>query len=419
MDVKKKAGIDLLKKKTPDLQNNLGQNDPKPGYGGNTGGSITAALIRPNPAMTASGTAATKATDSGSGGYQQGDAFRQAQEMLQQQMNNKPGEYRSVWQRQLDDTIQKILNREPFQYDLNGDALYQQYKDRYMLQGQQAMMDTMGQAQAMTGGYGNSYAQSVGQQAYHGYLQQLNDKVPELYQLALDKYRMEGDALQDQYSILARQEDLDYGRYRDQIGDWQAERDYLTGRYDSERNFDYGKYIDERNYEYGKYIDDRNYQYQQERDSRADEQWEREFEEAKRRYDQEWEKKYGTTSTGGTAGGNGSAGGGYDTHGYTKEQIKDIQNAAGIPADGIWGPQTEKAYQDGYMPDSGNPTGGGEPIGEINADTVAEELNEMIHNGAPKSTIAAQLRDYLNAGYITQEEYKNLKEIYAGRGNTY
>ena len=85
------------------------------------------------------------------------------------------GQYQSPWQTQLNDTISKILNREKFSYDLNGDALYQQYKDQYVNQGQQAMMDTMGQAQAMTGGYGNSYAQTVGQQTYQGYLQQLND----------------------------------------------------------------------------------------------------------------------------------------------------------------------------------------------------------------------------------------------------
>ena len=62
-------------------------------------------------------------------------------------------------------------------------------------------MDTMGQAQAMTGGYGNSYAQTVGQQTYQGYLQGLNDQVPALYQLALDKYNSEGNQLKDNMGI--------------------------------------------------------------------------------------------------------------------------------------------------------------------------------------------------------------------------
>ena len=159
--------------------------------------------------------------------YQESDTVRQAQALLQQQLASKPGEYVSPWQAQLNETMDKILNREKFSYDLNGDALYNQYKDQYMTQGKMAMMDTMGQAQAMTGGYGNSYAQSVGQQAYQGYLQQLNDRIPELYQMALSKYQMEGDELLNQYGILGAQEEQDYGRYRDQMSDWQGERDRL------------------------------------------------------------------------------------------------------------------------------------------------------------------------------------------------
>ena len=95
-----------------------------------------------------------------------------------------------------------IQNGKKFSYDLNGDALYQQYKDSYMRQGKIAMQDAMGQAAAMTGGYGNSYAASVGNQAYQSYLQQLNDRIPELYQLALDRYNMERQDLYNQYGLL-------------------------------------------------------------------------------------------------------------------------------------------------------------------------------------------------------------------------
>ena len=57
-----------------------------------------------------------------------------------------------------DEALQAYLNREDFQYDVNADALYQQYKDRYVELGKDAMEDTMGQAAALTGGYGSSYA---------------------------------------------------------------------------------------------------------------------------------------------------------------------------------------------------------------------------------------------------------------------
>ena len=181
---------------------------------------------------------------------QQSDAVTKAQEMLQNQLSNKPGQYTSQWQSQLNDVMGKILNREKFSYDLNGDALYKQYKDQYTNQGKMAMMDTMGQASAMTGGDGNSYAQNVGQQAYQGYLQQLNNKIPELYNLALSKYQMEGDDLARQYSMLGTQENQDYNRYRDAVSDYNTELSRLQSAYDNERSFDYGQFIDDRNYQY-------------------------------------------------------------------------------------------------------------------------------------------------------------------------
>jgi peptidoglycan hydrolase-like protein with peptidoglycan-binding domain len=124
--------------------------------------------------------------------------------------------YQSQWQEQLDQLMNSIINREKFSYDLNGDALYQQYKDKYIKQGKLAMGDAMGQASAMTGGYGNSYAQSVGQQAYNAQLENLNDIVPELYQMALDKYNMEGQDLMNRYGMVMDRENLDYGRHMDE-----------------------------------------------------------------------------------------------------------------------------------------------------------------------------------------------------------
>ena len=255
------------------------------------------------------GTGTTKPTTDGFqyADYQESDTVRQAEAMLNEQLAQKPGEYQSAWQQQLNDAINKILNREKFSYDLNGDALYQQYKDKYIQQGKMAMMDTMGQAQAMTGGYGNSYAQSVGQQAYQSHLQQLNDIVPELYQMAYDKYSQEGQDMYNQAALMAQQEDRDYGRYQDAMNAWLSERDYLAGRYDSERDYDYGKYTDERNFGYGSYIDDRNYQYQQEQDAKEEAWKQKEYDLAIEQWN--WEKEQAKLAAAGGNGGNGGNGG--------------------------------------------------------------------------------------------------------------
>lgn len=147
----------------------------------------------------------------------QNDTVQQAQNMLQQMAGN--GKYQSQWAPQINDMVNQILNRDKFSYDLNADALYTQLRDQYTLLGQQAMMDTMGQATALTGGYGNSYAQGVGQQAYQGYLQQLGDRVPDLYQMALNQYLNEGDQMQQGLATMMQQENMDYDRYRDQLAD--------------------------------------------------------------------------------------------------------------------------------------------------------------------------------------------------------
>lgn len=124
--------------------------------------------------------------------------------------------YQSQYKDQIQGLYDKIANRKDFTYDVNADAMYQQLKDQYVQGGRMAMMDTMGQAQAMTGGYGNSYAQGVGQQAYQGYLQGLNDQVPNLYQMALNRYIQQGDRMLDQYSMLTSQDAQDYARWQDQ-----------------------------------------------------------------------------------------------------------------------------------------------------------------------------------------------------------
>lgn len=218
--------------------------------------------------------------------YTKGDAVKQAEALLQQQIEQKPGEYQSTWQNQLNDTLNKILNREKFSYDINGDALYQQYKDQYTNQGKQAMMDTMGQAAAMTGGYGNSYAQTVGQQTYQGYLQQLNDRVPELYQLALSQYNQEGQDLYNQYGLYADRENQDYGRHRDSVSDYYTNLQYLTDRSDYLSEQDYNQWRDKLNLDYGIHSDRQNYEYQSYRDAIEDERWQKEFDEAKRQFEE-------------------------------------------------------------------------------------------------------------------------------------
>jgi hypothetical protein len=250
------------------------------------------------------------------GSYEESDIVSEANALLQQWMSNKPGEYQSQWADELADYLNQIQNRDPFSYNFNADALYHQYKDNYIQQGKMAMMDTMGQAAALTGGYSNSYAQSVGQQAYHQHLNQLNDVIPELHQMAYNRYADEGQQLMNMYNMYLDQENQDYSRYQTELGNWYNNLEYLTNRYETERQLDYNRWQDGRDQAYDEWSRGRDlaydeYQaeldraYQQERDAIEDERWQTEFDEDKRRYEQNREDSR-SYSYSGSSGGSGN-----------------------------------------------------------------------------------------------------------------
>lgn len=181
-------------------------------------------------------------------GYSPSGAVSQAKAYLQQVQSRRPGAYQSRWDAELDSLYDQITNRKPFQYDLNQDALYQQYKEQYQRLGRTAMQDTMGQAASLTGGYGSTYAEQVGQQTYNAYLQSLNDIVPELYDRAYGRYQDEGQDLYNRYGLVSDRESMDYSKYRDTVSDYYNDLADARSSYDSERNKDYTQWSDQLSY---------------------------------------------------------------------------------------------------------------------------------------------------------------------------
>lgn len=184
-------------------------------YSSSAGTGTTAAT----PAASSSPVTDSKASPDYSGYAYDADAdaaYQDALSALESAKSDMPT-YAGSYDSQLDDLYQQIVNRDKFSYDLNSDMLYQQYKDQYVQQGGLAMQDTMGQAAALTGGYGSSYSQSVGQQQYDAYLQDLNNMVPELYGAALDKYTSETEGLFDQYSLASDMASDEYSKYQDAL----------------------------------------------------------------------------------------------------------------------------------------------------------------------------------------------------------
>ena len=181
----------------------------------------------------------------------------------------QPDPYESQWSGTINNLLDQIVNREDFSYDFNADPLYQQYKDQYTKQGKNAMKDTVAQVSNMTGGYGNSYAATAGSQAYQNYLEQLNNKIPELYQMAMNKYKMDTDTLMGKYNAVGSQEDREFGQWSTKYGLWQGDRNYALNAYATLFDQD----ISSQTFNSNNWKDDRTYNYNLWRDSVGDDHW--------------------------------------------------------------------------------------------------------------------------------------------------
>lgn len=306
----------------------------------------------------------------------------------------------------IDAMLNQILNRDKFSYNAAEDDLYKQYASMYQREGTRAMNDAMMSAAATAGGM-NSYAMTAANQANNYYMAQLNDKIPELYQLAYDMYLKDIDNQVRDLGLLNDMDDKQYNRYRDTMSDWE-----------NDRNFIYGMYQDDvAKGQWQQQFDTTNSHWQQEFDA-ANKHWQQEFDhtvgqdnQAQANRDQEWAYETGQTTgntayakamellnagampdaamlkeagmteeqaaailaqrqleqggvvtggsgSGGSGSGNGNGsgsdkktGGGYDNGGLTTAQVKELQKYYGVTADGLWGKNSKNAA-DGLSADA-------------------------------------------------------------------
>ena len=319
-----------------------------------------------------------------------GEAYNAAMKQIAADLGERPT-YNNKYDLQLEQAYQNIVGRDPFSWSADQDPFYQDYARRYTQLGQQAMKDTMGQAAALTGGYGNTYAQFAGQGAYNQYMQALADKQIELENRAYQRYQDAGDELYKQYTMLGDLRDTEYGRYRDAVSDYnynlalmqaQEAEDYQRAVYNNQLRIEaeqtgYGRYRDALNdarYQdelgYSRYRDrvsDARYAdelaYSRYRDELSDYRYEDETAYQRGRdaiSDDRWQQEFnlklanasgsGSSGSGGRSGGSSSSGTTYSgapdwftSMGET--QRKEFQRTIGTDPDGIWGPKTQAAYE--------------------------------------------------------------------------
>ena len=139
------------------------------------------------------------------------NSVRQADSYLNSQLQ-KIQSGKTSYSDQVRDMMDTIMGREKFTYDVDKDPLFQQALASAMNSGKTAMQDTIGQASALTGGYGSTYATSAANQAYNAFIEDAYDNLPQYYQMAMEAYQMEGDDLYRQLDMLVGADEREYSR---------------------------------------------------------------------------------------------------------------------------------------------------------------------------------------------------------------
>lgn len=181
-------------------------------------------------------------------GYQPGAAAQNVQQQLQQLQANKPGGYTSAYGAQLQDILNQIQGGGEFKYSIAEDPLMQSLNDYYMQQAKQASMGAQAGATALTGGYGNSAAQMAGSQAYQQAILPMYDKAMDAAQFAYNVHQGKQADRLNQANLLMNLEQMGYGQYRDQMGDYKDERSFLANQYNEEANRDMTRYYNDLDY---------------------------------------------------------------------------------------------------------------------------------------------------------------------------
>lgn len=167
--------------------------------------------------------------------------------------------YENTFAQQQKDLLDRILNREDFAWSKETDPQWSSYKKSYLREGDRATANALAQASAASGGRPSSYAVNAATQAGDYYATKLNDVIPTLYQQAYERYLDEYNMKLKDLNTVNQQEQLDYAKYLDRLGQFNTDRSFAYQNYadDYDRlrsqladvqgqdQIDYARYLDE------------------------------------------------------------------------------------------------------------------------------------------------------------------------------
>lgn len=131
-----------------------------------------------------------------------------------------------------------------FDYDPADDIVYKMISDTNRRNARLAMEDTLGKLSPKSGGYANSYAQAVSQQAYAGELSKTVDMIPELYEAAYERFDSDRDALSDGIELLTDYSDSEFDKYNDLMKLYLSEGEMLFDNFNTLSKEEYDRFLD-------------------------------------------------------------------------------------------------------------------------------------------------------------------------------
>lgn len=134
--------------------------------------------------------------------------------------------YDGAYRQAVDELLGEVLKKREFSYDPAADPAYRAYRQAAVREGSRSAEDTLAKAAASTGGVPSSYAATAAQQAQNYYNAQLSDKIPELYQMAYERYLREFEENLSKLSAAEDREKTEYARYLDALARYNTDRNY-------------------------------------------------------------------------------------------------------------------------------------------------------------------------------------------------
>lgn len=136
----------------------------------------------------------------------------------------------------IQNAIDQVSKYSEFKYDVESDPIWNSIKSQYQRNATMGMREAMGDAANLTGGYGSSYSQQAGQQAYQNQIAGMTDIIPELQNSALNVFQANQNGALNQLGAID-------GLMENELNNWRSNRAYFSQKVNDMTDQEFNEYL--------------------------------------------------------------------------------------------------------------------------------------------------------------------------------